>query len=193
MTTNRAEILTPKQIDKVVVYIRECSELMFLLSHLAGLRVSEIVKLDIDSAFLDVEGRVPARQENRYVTILATVGKKANSRVIPMHPRIADAIKAYMKKYPKLNYVAFAPRKRRARASVPNITVWFWSLYRKLGMQNCSSHSGRRTFATRTARVLNDHGQSLRDLQVLMGHSRMETTQVYIEPTYRTHNMIMSL
>jgi len=199
MATNRAAVLNPQQIDKTIQFIRkesdfpERDELMLLLSHLAGLRVSEIVKLDIGTAFLDASGRIPAREGDRYITILSNVGKKSKERVIPMHPRIADAIKAFMKRHPDLNYVAFSPRNNFARASVNGITLWFWNLYRKVGLQNCSSHSGRRSFATRTARMLNQHGQSIKDLQNLLGHSRLETTEAYLEPTNQTRSMIASL
>lgn len=199
MTINRAATLTAKQIDGVVEYIHANSptpqrdELMFLLSHLAGLRVSEIVKLNIDTALLDADGRVPNRQADRIIHILSNVGKMKKARDIPMHPRIADAIKAFLRTYPDLNYIAFAPSNYLSRMTVNNLTVWFHRMYKRADLQNCSSHSGRRSFATRTARVLNQHGQSLRDLQELMGHARLDTTQRYIEPTNHTHNMIGSL
>jgi integrase len=199
MTINRAATLTAKQIDGVVEHIHansdtpERDELMFLLSHLAGLRVSEIVKLNLDTSMLDADGRVPNRQADRIIHILSNVGKMKKARDIPMHPRIADALKAFIRRYPDLNYVAFAPQNHMARMSVNNLTVWFHRLYKRAALANCSSHSGRRSFATRTARVLNQHGQSLRDLQDLMGHARLDTTQRYIEPTNHTHNMIGSL
>lgn len=199
MAINRAAVLTAKQIDTVVSFIHKTSEfperdeLMFLMSHLAGLRVSEIVKLNLDTAVLDAEGRIPNRQADRFITILSNVGKKSKERVIPMHPRIADAIKAFMKRHPDLNYIAFSKLHGYARSSVNSVTVWFWSLYRRANLQNCSSHSGRRSFATRTGRMLNQHGQSLKDLQMLMGHARLDTTEAYLEPTMHTHNMIAAL
>lgn len=199
MSINQAATLSPRQIDNTVEFLHlnsatpERDELMFLLSHLAGLRVSEIVKLNLDTAMLDAEGRIPNRQVERVIRILSNVGKMKRTREIPMHPRIADALRAFIKRYPALNYIAFSAANHMARMSVNNLTVWFWRLYRRAGLQNCSSHSGRRTFCTRNGRVLNQHGQSLRDLQDLMGHARLDTTQRYLEPTDRTHNMIASL
>lgn len=199
MSSNQAATLTPRQIDNTVEYIHNTSatperdELMFLLSHLSGLRVSEIAKLNIDTAMLDAEGRIPAKQTNRIIRILSNVGKMKKAREIPMHPRVADALRAYIKRHPDLNYIAFAPANHMARMTVNNLTVWFWRLYKRAGMQNCSSHSGRRTFCTRNGRVLNQHGQSLRDLQDLMGHARLDTTQRYLEPTNHTHNLVASL
>lgn len=199
MTVNRAATLTPRQIDEVVKFIHnnsdtpERDELMFLLSHLAGLRVSEIAKLDIDSAFLDADGRIPNKQHLRVIKVLSNVAKKGHYREVPMHTRIADALRVFLRRYPDLNYIAYAPKRNNARMTVNNLTVWFWTLYKRAGLQNCSSHSGRRSFATRSARTLNQHGQSLRDLQALMGHSRIETTERYIELSDNTHNLVMSL
>ena len=81
MTINRAATLTPKQIDQAVDHIATTSrhperdELMFLLSHLSGLRVSEIVKINLDTAVLDAEGRLPNRQALRNIHIMSDVGK----------------------------------------------------------------------------------------------------------------------
>ena len=50
-----------------------------------------------------------------------------------------------------------------------------------LGMSDCSSHSGRRTFITRAARKVSEVGGSVRDVQQLVGHASLQTTQRYIE------------
>ncbi len=45
-------------------------------------------------------------------------------------------------------------RSERGRAMTPmSIVVWFNRVYGALGLEGCSSHSGRRTFITRAARV----------------------------------------
>jgi integrase/recombinase XerD len=43
------------------------------------------------------------------------------------------------------------------------------------------SHSGRRTFITNAARTISSEGGSLRDVQMLAGHSSLAVTQRYIE------------
>ena len=52
---------------------------------------------------------------------------------------------------------------------------------RRLGWEGYSSHSGRRTFATQAARKVSAAGGSLRDVQQLLGHASMATTEKSIE------------
>jgi len=61
------------------------------------------------------------------------------------------------------------------------ITNWFFRLYRELGYEGCSSHSGRRTAITNWARKISSVDGSLRDVQALARHSSIAMTQRYIE------------
>ncbi len=69
----------------------------------------------------------------------------------------------------------------------------FASWYRDLGMIGCSSHSGRRTFISNTARKISTVGGSLRDIQVLAGHSNLQTTQRYIECDSEPQRKVVNL
>ncbi len=60
-----------------------------------------------------------------------------------------------------------------------SVVNWFRATYAELGFAGCSSHSGRRTFITRTARLLARTGGSLRDVQELAGHRSLTTTECY--------------
>ena len=59
--------------------------------------------------------------------------------------------------------------------------VWFGRLYRGLGFEGCSSHSGRRTAITTWARGITAAGGSLRDVQHLAGHASLDMTSRYVE------------
>jgi integrase len=61
------------------------------------------------------------------------------------------------------------------------MTNWFWLLYKDLGFEGCSSHSGRRSAITRWERNITAAGGSLRDVQQLAQHSSLQMTQKYIE------------
>ena len=53
-----------------------------------------------------------------------------------------------------------------------SIVNWFANAYRAIGLQGCSSHSGRRTFITRAARLVHNAGASLRDVQLMAATGR---------------------
>ncbi len=55
---------------------------------------------------------------------------------------------------------------RGGKMTALSIVVWFNRVYRELGLDGCSSHSGRKTFITRAARLVHKAGGSLRDVQI---------------------------
>ena len=67
--------------------------------------------------------------------------------------------------------------------------VW----YRALGFVGASSHSGRRTAITNWARRISSVGGSLRDVQLLAGHSALGTTQRYIEGSDEAKRRVIDL
>ena len=74
-----------------------------------------------------------------------------------------------------------------------SIVVWFNRAYRFLGLDGCSSHSGRRTFITQAARLVHTAGGSLRDVQLLAGHASIQTTQRYIDGDSDAQRQLVSL
>jgi integrase len=70
---------------------------------------------------------------------------------------------------------------RRGSMSAQSVTNWFFSLYKRLGHEGCSSHSGRRTAITSWSRKISSVGGSLRDVQSLARHSSLQMSQRYIE------------
>jgi integrase/recombinase XerD len=85
-------------------------------------------------------------------------------------------------------------RCRRGRpVTANNIATRFFRLYRSLGISGASSHSGRRTFITKAARKIGEVGGSLRDVQQLVGHSSLSTTQRYIEGSSEAKRRVIAL
>jgi integrase/recombinase XerD len=70
---------------------------------------------------------------------------------------------------------------RSGRTSAQAVVNMFKRWYTDLGLLGCSSHSGRRTFITNAAKKISTVGGSLRDVQMLAGHSSLAVTQRYIE------------
>jgi integrase/recombinase XerC len=106
--------------------------------------------------------------------------KRRSGRSIPMNPQLHDAlIELHAARQPTpADAVIYSDRGKSMSAG--SVTVWFHALYKRLGFQGCSSHSGRRTFVTRAARKIIEAGGSLRDVQELAGHRSLQTTQLYI-------------
>ena len=74
-----------------------------------------------------------------------------------------------------------------------SVVNWFHDAYAQLGLHGCSSHSGRRTFITQSARVIGKIGGSLRDVQELAGHRALTTTERYIVGDRQTQRKLIGL
>ena len=145
----RARILEADALERVLAYIDRTSRtpeihrLKVLLSFKAGLRACEINGLKVADV-TDAEGRVA-----RFISVPDGISKNGKSRTIPMHPEIAKAIRAFRNRYPGIDRFGITQVNTRIRAqSVNALTVWFSRLYQLVGLQGCTSHSGRRTFIT---------------------------------------------
>ncbi len=85
-------------------------------------------------------------------------------------------------------------RSQRGGAISPHSLVnWFRALYAGLGYAGCSSHSGRRTFITRAAKLVYRAGGSLRDVQQLAGHRSIDQTQAYIDGDTQAKRRLVAL
>lgn len=195
----------------------------FMLSFYAGLRVQEIAGLDwrlnvlnADGSFkttdfpiydkmgdpiLDTDGD-PVMRPVEVLHIGNNIGKYGKARSIPLHAALKDALRELFdflrgdEAFPPEPYVipsgkngASQALSRRAHALKMRIN----RIYKGLGLEGCSSHSGRRSFVTRGATRANAVGQSLRDVQVLAGHRNLVTTQAYIETSDRHLDLINAM
>jgi integrase len=194
MANKRAKVLDEQQFATLLTYVEnhstmpERDRLILLLSFRAGLRAAEIAKLDISTSMADAEGRIA-----RVIRIFSNVAKKNREREIPMHPDIKQALKVFRTRFPMVDFVAVSARDRKRRLTPNAVTVYMWELFRRAGFKDCSSHSGRRTFGTQLARRANQFNNSLRDVQRLMGHARLDTTESYIEVSEETRDLVTSL
>jgi integrase/recombinase XerD len=82
---------------------------------------------------------------------------------------------------------------RAGKTSAAAVVNLFAGWYRSLGFTGCSSHSGRRTFVTNAARRISTVGGSLRDVQLLAGHSALSTTQRYIDADALAQRKVVEL
>jgi integrase len=178
MAGRQAKTLSANDIKDLLVYAN-CTRhplrnsVIVLLSAKAGLRAGEIANLTWDMV-VDGNGAISGLIELR-----DAAAKKCSGRSIPLHADLAAALAAWRQVAPPSEYVVAS--ERGGAMTALSIVVWFNRAFKNIGLKGCSSHSGRRTFVTRAARIVQKAGGSLRDVQLLAGHRSIQTTQVYID------------
>ena len=161
---------------------------MFLLSAKAGLRAIEISGLTwgmvttADGA-LDTSIHLPNG---------ITKGGYGG-RIIPLHPLLREYLgKLFAVVAPVDTDAPVIPSTSTSLKMTPNsIHVWFHRLYAWIGLEGCSSNSGRRTFITNAVRNIMKAGGTIRDVQRLAGHASLEATAVYIEQDSDAQRRVM--
>ena len=192
MAGKQAKILSGRQVAAALRRARRSrypqrDRVMILLSVKAGLRAGEIAKLTW-SMVLNAGGRIGDRIE-----LHDTAAKKRSGRTIPIHPEQRRGL-LQLRRQSGARGAVIRSERGGARGMRPNSVVnWFRRLYRELGLNGCSSHSGRRTFITNAARLVFKAGGSLRDVQQLAGHRSIEQTQAYIDGSAQAKRRLISL
>jgi len=192
-TLRRAKTLEESQFTKLLSFVQEHSatperdRLMLLLSFKAGLRAGEIAQIDLP-AMTDAEGEIAKK-----IVVSRRIAKKGREREIPMNPDIRKALASFRKKYPGISNIAVASHDPKQTMTPNTVAQYLRRLFLRAGFEGCSSHSGRRTFGTTLARRANNFGHSLRDVQRLMGHARLDTTERYIDTAIDTFSLVASL
>ena len=168
MAGKQAKILSLGDVNDLLVFA-SCTRhplrnrVIVLLTAKAGLRAGEIAQLTWDMV-LDPTGDIGSVIELRDIA-----AKNGSGRLIPVHPELRQALTAYRGRVPGSGPLIRSERGGGAMMPL-SIVVWFNRAFRNIGLIGCSSHSGRRTFITRAARLVHTAGGSLRD--VLTGRSR---------------------
>ena len=190
MPGKQAKILSAEQIKSLLVFATatrnpDRDKLIVLLSVKAGLRAGEIAKLTWDM----VVG--PTGEIGAVIEVRDCIAKKHSGRLIPVHPSLRTALAAWRKMTTGAGPII---RSEHGGAMRPvSIVNWFALAYRAVGLEGCSSHSGRRTFITRAARLVHKAGGSLRDVQLLAGHRSIQTTQRYIDGDSDAQRKLVSM
>ncbi len=181
-----ARVSTRLTVDRVILS----------LSFKAGLRAGEIAGLrwaDVCDPF----GKLIEPGDN--FNVPNAIAKKKSGRVLPMHPELHEDLKALLNDAPgrcKIEWPIVPP----ARSWEPGVAMtpntmqrYIGRLYDRMGMSGMSSHSGRRSFGTALARAASTEECSLKDVQGLLGHSNIATTELYVDPSDRVARLVTKL
>jgi len=141
---------------------------MFELLYSSGLRLGELVSLNLD------DGRLDLRQGEVTVT-----GKGSKTRTVPIGAKAREAIAAWLGVRAQLaqpGEKALFVGARGARISRAMVGARLAALARRSGLpEHVHPHMLRHSFATHVLQS----SQDLRAVQEMLGHASISTTQVY--------------
>ena len=165
---------------------------IFYLSTKAGLRSKEIAHLKW-SMVMNSDGSV-----GDYLNLPNSSSKGNGGRVVPLNKDLKLNLIKLLQEHSSygdldLQASAIIRTERSKSTSSQAIVNMFQRWYDRLGLIGCSSHSGRRTFITETSKKISTVGGSLRDIQMMVGHSSLQTTQRYIESDSESQMKVVNL
>jgi integrase len=178
MAGRQAKILSSDHLSDLLLFADGTrtplrNRVIVLLSVKAGLRAAEIANLTWDM-ISDGNSRLTTLIELR-----DGAAKYGSGRRIPIHSDLFAALAVWRSVAKRSEFVVSSQRGGPMKPL--SLVVWFNRAFKTIGLTGCSSHSGRRTFITRAARLVHKTGGSLRDVQLLAGHRSIQTTQRYID------------
>ena len=156
----------------------ERNRIMFLLSIYAGLRVCNIQRIQIADVY-DSNG-------NPFDKIVLDRTKTKGNRVYECY--LSNDLKTELKKYYKFllskhttlkptDYLIYSQKLSNNPLTKESINRVFREVYDSVGLFQCRSHSGRRTFITK----LCDKGVAIQLVSKLVNHTSVNTTLSYYQ------------
>ena len=177
--SKQAKTLTQTELRRVLDYVATRkhaarNRTIIMTTFLSGMRVGEVASLTYGDV-VDSSGVVKAE-----IRLSAAQTKGNHARIVFVNERLLKELELYCRGYipTNLNQKLFYSQKAISNGfSANTLTQFFHYLYKRVGIDGASSHSGRRTFITNLA----SKGIGVRVLMSLAGHRSITTTQAYID------------
>lgn len=165
------EVLSQNEVKKIILCADNLRrKVMLLLAYSSGLRASEIVRLrasDIDS---------------KRMMIRVVESKNKKDRYTLLNPHCLSELRRYWIKYRPLSYLFPGKEGFHTHAgSFLALKAWRIAKRRSGINKGRGVHTLRHCFATH----LLEAGVDLRTIQVMMGHSSIATTAIYLKVTQK--------
>jgi len=173
-------VLTMEQVEKIIYAPSNLKHrLMLMTAYSAGLRASEVINLKpqhIDS-------------ERMLIKIVDAKGRK--DRYTMLSNQLLRQLRFYYKQCQPKTYLFPSSLKKRKNSPLTyeSLRSTYERARKKAGVKKGKGiHSLRHSFATH----LLEAGYDIRKIQVLMGHSRLSTTMIYLHVSRQTLSKIPS-
>ncbi|MDP3789211.1 MAG: tyrosine recombinase, partial [Candidatus Omnitrophota bacterium] len=154
----------PNLKDWIGIRDKACLELMYA----TGMRVSEVVNLNLSDANFDLG-------------IVKCLGKGSKERIVPLGKAAILAVRRYLEKIrPGLVKSGSEKGLFLTRLGHKMTRQMFWKIIKSYAKKaridkNITPHTLRHSFATH----LLERGADLRSVQEMLGHANISTTQIY--------------
>jgi integrase/recombinase XerC len=187
-----AKVVTAKCLQHLLSHVSvrrqaDRDALILLLSFKAGLRACEIAGLSWPMVTKPLGGISGS------MAVSGDIAKNGRPRQIPIHPELRAALQVQWRRVGRPQAGPIVVSQKGGHMTAGSVVNWFTKLYAEVGLNGCSSHSGRRTFITISARLVAKVGGCLRDVQELAGHSALTTTERYIEGDREAQRKLVAL
>ena len=186
---SQARVLNPQELRRVLDHVATRrhsarNRAMLLLTHYAGMRVGEVAALRINDV-LNSDNTIKDE-----VRLLPEQTKGKHARTVYLNERMRKEIGQYLRvlRIKDASKPLFYTQKQ-AGFSANSLAQYFFYLYRNVGLDGASSHSGRRSFLTE----LSSKSVPLKVLMDLAGHRQAQTTMRYINVTSDMKRAAMEL
>ena len=158
-------VLTKNEIRRMLEAIKNLKhKLLMEIIYASGLRVSEVIKLKIND--IDSEEGI----------IRVNLGKGKKDRQTILSKRAIEDLKNFLETRKDNNQYLFAGAQNEGHLSTRSAQKIVLQAAKSAGIKkDVSCHSLRHSFATH----LLEKGVDIRYIQKLLGHKRLETTQIY--------------
>lgn len=167
-------VISEEDVVRLLQHTRnEKHRLIFAMLYSCGLRVGELI--DLKMVDIDLERR----------TVLIRQAKGNKDRVVMLAESIIPLYKSYVRSYHPIEYLFNG--QKRLQYSANSIRKSLHDRSREAGIKkSITPHTLRHSFATH----LLEQGLDVRHIQVLLGHSKPETTMIY---TYVSNQRLMQI
>lgn len=196
MIEDKAKVLTKEEFKQVINVTAAGRHglrgvAMLYISFGLGLRVAEVAAMNVRDVMND-DGTI----RDHFQISRATAKNNRNREVFLSNTKVRKAIKEYLDYRRENEAVAIVPTsplfrsQKGGRFTAHSLQLVMKRIYRKAGMpETVSSHSARRTFATK---LLSEQNVDIRTVQELLGHANISQTAVYCDTNPDTMKSVVS-
>ncbi|MBU0528275.1 tyrosine-type recombinase/integrase [bacterium] len=157
------EVLSTEEVNRIFSKVNNIKHKAILMTiYSAGLRISELLNLKVREIDFD----------RNTIRISSAKGKK--DRLVMLSQRLVPVLKKYLEQYQPIEYLIEG--QKGGIYSPSSVRQIFIKAVSKAGInKKVTVHTLRHSFATH----LLDRGTDIRYIQELLGHKKLETTQIY--------------